>query len=218
MEGALLYLAQRRQNHRTQAQPNDEHAQTQRRDGRIASKLLHHLRVGAGVERARARDAQARAGNDEHDDPFAQRGQALGAPRVLVAAELDLEAGPCRLLLALLQQRLFDIAWAGKRRGNGILFEWRGASGSVGRLGLGCTIAYQCGRRGVAGHGFCGWSAVCWMSRQEEGFGEEKAAVATCCVVNIVTTRVNAKVIRNEYLVLEEERKEKQGAAQTESM
>ena len=47
------------------------------------------------------------------------------------------------------------------------------------------------------------------MSRQEEGFGEEKAAVATCCVVNIVTTRVNAKLIRNEYLVLEEERKEK---------
>lgn len=122
------YFAQRRQNHRTQAQPYDEHAQTQRRDGRIASKLLHDLRVGAGVERARARDAQARAGNDEHDDPFAQRGQALGAPRVLVAAELDLEAGPCLLLLlllllALLLQHLFDIAWVGKRRGNGILFE-----------------------------------------------------------------------------------------------
>ncbi len=46
------------------------------------------------------------------------------------------------------------------------------------------------------------------MSRQEEGFGDEKAAVATCCVVGIVTARVNAKVIENEYLVLEEKEKE----------
>ncbi len=208
MEGALLYLAQRRQNHRTQAQPDDEHAQTQRRDGRSASKLLHYLLVGAGVERARARDAQARTGNDEHDDPFAQRGQALGAPRVFVAVELDLEAGPCLLLLlVVLMQRLFDIAWAGKRGGNGILFEWREASGSVGRLGLGCIIGHQCGRRGVVGHDCRGWSAVFWMSRQEESFGDEKAAVATCCVVDIVTARMNAKVIGDEYLVWRKQRK-----------
>lgn len=45
------------------------------------------------------------------------------------------------------------------------------------------------------------------MSRQQEGFGDQKAEVATCCVLNILTAGVNRKLIRNEYLVLEEEGK-----------
>ena len=148
------YLTQRSQNHRTQAQTDDEHAQTQRCDGGIAPEFLHHLPVGAGVERAGARDAQARARNNEDDDPFAHRGQAFGAPGILVATELDFKAW--RSLVLALLQRLLDIVWVGHRRGSSILLGWREASGSVVRVHLGYIVANQSGRRGAAGHGFCG--------------------------------------------------------------
>lgn len=87
----MSHFAQRRQNHGTKSQPNDKHAQTQRGDRLITPKLGHYLCIRARIEGARASDAQARARDDEHDDPLVQSGHALRASRVIVSGELHFE-------------------------------------------------------------------------------------------------------------------------------
>lgn len=52
MTKVWLFCAVAQEMFQTKKKSVDEHAQTQSRDGAIATELIHHLRVGAVVERS----------------------------------------------------------------------------------------------------------------------------------------------------------------------